>query len=52
MELRSQVAVTVAPAAFEDSKTKATKPSKLKGSRALPITIIRRRVFSSRRVCG
>src|SRR6266851_9540369 len=39
MELRSQVAVTVAPAAFEDPKTKATKPSKLKGSRALPITI-------------
>src|SRR5260221_4734149 len=39
MELRTQVAVTVAPAAFEDPKTKATKPSKLKGSRALPITI-------------
>src|SRR5258708_17417955 len=39
MELRSQVAVTVAPAAFEEPKTKATKPSKLKGSRALPITI-------------
>src|SRR6266436_4465647 len=39
MELRSEVAVTVAPAAFEDPKTKATKPSKLKGSRALPITI-------------
>src|SRR5258708_20546930 len=39
MELRSQVAVTVAPAAFEEPKTKATKPSKLKGSRALPITM-------------
>jgi LPS export ABC transporter protein LptC len=39
MELRSQVAVTVAPAAFEDPKTKDTKPSKLKGSRAKPVTI-------------
>src|SRR5712671_4329471 len=39
MELRSQVAVTVAPAAFEDPKTKDTKPSKLKGSRAQPVTI-------------
>src|SRR3989440_275350 len=39
MELRSQVAVTVAPAAFENPKTKATKPSKLKGSRAKPVTI-------------
>src|SRR5216684_7017748 len=39
MELRSQVAVTVAPAAFEDPKTKDAKPSKLKGSRAKPVTI-------------
>jgi LPS export ABC transporter protein LptC len=39
MELRSQVEVTILPAAFEDPKTKTTKPSKLKGSRAKPITI-------------
>src|SRR5260370_31074987 len=39
MELRSQVAVTVAPAAFENPQTRDTKPSKLKGSRALPVTI-------------
>jgi LPS export ABC transporter protein LptC len=39
MELRSQVEVTILPAAFEDPKTKVTKPSKLKGSRAKPITI-------------
>lgn len=39
MEMRSQVEVTVAPAAFEDPKTKATKPTKLKGARAKPVTI-------------
>jgi LPS export ABC transporter protein LptC len=39
MELRSQVAVTVAPAAFEKPQTKDAKPSKLKGSRAKPVTI-------------
>jgi LPS export ABC transporter protein LptC len=37
MELRSQVLVTVAPAAFKDPKAKDTKP--LKGSRAKPVTI-------------
>src|SRR5229473_1729808 len=39
MELRSQVAVTVAPAAFEKPNIKDPKPSKLKGSRAMPVTI-------------
>jgi LPS export ABC transporter protein LptC/lipopolysaccharide transport protein LptA len=39
MEMRSQVAVTVAPQAFENQKTKDTKPSKLTGSRAKPVMI-------------
>jgi LPS export ABC transporter protein LptC len=39
MEMRSQVEVTVAPAAFEDPRTRATKPTKLKGARAKPVTI-------------
>lgn len=39
IELRSQVEVTVQPAAFEAPKAKDAKPSKLKGSRAKPVTI-------------
>jgi len=42
MELRSQVAVTIEPAAFEKPNTKDAqdpKPSRLKGSRAKPVTI-------------
>src|SRR5947207_2249204 len=42
MELRSQVVVTIEPAAFEKPNTKDAqdpKPSKLKGSRAKPVTI-------------
>jgi LPS export ABC transporter protein LptC len=37
MELRSQVAVTIAPEAFKDPKAKDAKP--LKGARAKPVTI-------------
>jgi LPS export ABC transporter protein LptC len=39
MDLRSQVEVTVAPAAFEKPNPKDPKASKLKGSRAKPVTI-------------
>ena len=43
MELRSQVAVTIAPEALKDANaakdTKEAKPKKLKGSRAMPVTI-------------
>jgi LPS export ABC transporter protein LptC len=39
MELRSQVAVTVAPEALKDPNAKDAKPSKLKGSRAMPVNI-------------
>ena len=39
MELRSQVAVTVAPEALKDPNGKEARPAKLKGSRAMPVNI-------------